>query len=166
MQSLKDQLLKANLTSKKQMRKVEHEKRVKQKKLGKDGLEKEKIQHQKELEEKERKKKLAQQEQNRHRLEAEEAKKTAQWIENLVSRQDLTQTGFGSCRFYFVDSTNKIPFLEVSDDMASRLVDGKVAIVELQQGERPGFFLVSNDVAAKLMQAAPETIRFWNKDSP
>ena len=164
MQSLKDQLLKAKLTSKKQVRKVEHEKRLRQKKLGKEGLEQERALKQKALKEKEEKKKQAQQRQNRLRVEAEAARKARQQIEDLVARRDLTKTGFGVRRFYFIDSGDKIPFLEVSDDMARRLEEGKAAIVEIRQGENPGFFLVPNDVAAKLMQTDPETVRFWNRE--
>ena len=42
MQNLKDQLLKAKLVSKKQVRKVEHQERERQKKLGRKGVQEEK----------------------------------------------------------------------------------------------------------------------------
>ncbi len=164
MDSLKDQLLKTKLVNKKQLRRLEHEKRVKQKELGRDGVQAEKDLRRQELKKKEELKQAEQKKQNQLRLKAEEEIKAQQRIDELVAGANVLESAFGPRRFYFVDSIGKIPFLEVSEAIAARLEKGDLAIVEIREGRHPGFFLVSAGVAARLKQLDSETVRFWNQE--
>ena len=163
MNSLKDQLLKTKLVNKKQLRRHEHEKRVKQKELGRDGVQAEKDLHQDELKIKAQQRQAEQQRQNRIRMEAEETKRGQQRIDELIAGANLLESAFGPRRFYFVDAEGKIPFLEVSESIAARLEKGEIAIVEVREGQHPGISLVSAKVAVKLKQLDPELVRFWNQ---
>jgi len=51
-------------------------------------------------------------------LSEEEAKER---IQKMVEDASLKETGFGARRFYFVTRENKIPFLDLSDELTGRL---------------------------------------------
>ncbi len=165
MNSLKDQLLKKKLVNKKQARRIEHENRVKQKELGREGVQAEKDLHRQELKKQQQQRQAEQKRQNQLRIKAEEEKKGQQRIDELIAGADLLESAFGPRRFYFVDSIGKIPFLEISEAIAARLEKGEIAIIEVREGHHPGVFLVSAGVAARLKQLDPEVVRFWNQDS-
>jgi uncharacterized protein YaiL (DUF2058 family) len=164
MQSMKDQLLKARLVDKKHVRKVEHEERERRKKLGREAIEQEKTLLKKELEEKERRRKEEQQHLNRLRKEEEAARGGVQRMRSLVLGSSLLKHGFGTEPFHFVASNGSLPCLEVSREMAARLETGKAAVVELPGERFPEFHVVPADVAEQVRRAAPDAVRFWNRD--
>ena len=164
MKNLKDQLLKAKLVSKKQVRKIEHEERERQKKLGRKGVQEERERLRREREEKERHRKAEQQRQSQLRKQAEEALTARQRIAGLVAGADLLESGAGPRRFHFVASDGSIPCLELSDDLAARLEKGTAAIVALREGENPRVFVVPPDVAKQLSKIDTDSVRFWNRE--
>ena len=164
MKNLKDQLLKAKLVSKKQVRKVEHQERERQKKLGRKGVQEEKEHLRKEREEKERLRKAEQQRQSQIRKQEEEALMARQRIAGLVAGANLLESGAGPRRFHFVASDGSIPYLELSDDLVARLEKGTAAIVELSEGEEPRIFVVPPDVAKQLNLIDTDAVRFWNRE--
>ena len=82
----------------------------------------------------------------------------------MVAHADLMKSGFGPRRFYFVGADGRIPFLEVSEEIATRLEKGTAAIVEMCQVTHQDFYLVSADIAARVKKADPDVIRFWNQE--
>ncbi len=164
MKTLKDQLLKAKLVSKKQVRKVEHEQRKRKKELGREGIEREKARLREEQEEKERLRREEQRRQEQRRKDEEMARAGLQRIRSLVTGADLSKFGSGPNSFYFKASNGTIPCLEVSGAMAERLETGRAVIVELPGERAPEFFIVPPDVAEQVQRATPDAVRFWNQE--
>jgi len=163
MKTLKDQLLKAKLVSKKQVRKAEHEQRQLKKELGREGIEQEKARLREEREEKERQQREEQRRQEQLRREEEQARGGLQRLRSLVAGADLKRHGAGLNPFYFKASDGRIPRLEVSESMVERLAAGRAAIVELPGEPFAEFFIVPPDVAGQVLAANPEAVRFWNR---
>lgn len=164
MSSLKDQLLKAKLVSKKQVRKAEHEQRQKRKELGREGIEQERARLRAELEEKERLRKEEQQHQERLRREEELARGGLQRIRSLVSGSDLGRVGAGPNAFYYKAADGRIPRVEISGAMAEQLEAGRAAVVELPGDPAPEVYIVPREVADQVQRIDPGVIRFWNRD--
>jgi len=164
MSSLKDQLLKAKLVSKKQVRKAEHEQRQKRKELGREGLEQEKARRRAEQEEKELLRKEEQQRQEERRREEERARGGLQRVRSLVTGSDLSRFGAGPNPFHYQAADGSLPRVEVSGTMAERLEAGRAAIVELPGDPAPEVYIVPLEVADQVQRIEPAFIRFWNRD--
>lgn len=160
MGSLQEELMKAKLVDKKQRKKAAHEKRVHKSKVGREGLEQEKR-------EKAARQKARQQEKRARdrRLDAEREKaREAEGGENRLRSllAGATLQGFGGPRrFCYVNRRNRVPFVEVSDDAAARLVRGELAIVESADGK---VGLVPGPAAREIAELDADSVRFWNRD--
>ncbi len=86
-------------------------------------------------------------------------------IREMVLEASLKETGFGARRFYFVARDNKIPFIDISDELTSRLERGQAAIVEIP-GEEGDYTVVPREVAQKIRSVDPESVRFMNPETP
>lgn len=161
MGSLKDQLRKANLISKKKAKQLAHEQRVKRKKLGKDGLqaEQEKLEEARKLEQ-QRARKRAKEREAALRKQREEREQHAR-LRDLVKNAYLSKFG-GPRRFFFVTRDRKVPYLEVSDDMGRRLESGRCAIVEAPSDLPDDFAIVPRDVAEKIQAIDRRAVLFLN----
>ena len=164
MQDLKSQLLKAKLVNKKQVRRSEHQDRLRRKKVGREGIQEEKRLRQQEQEEKARQRRIAQQEENERRKQEAEQRSAQRSVDDLLAGARVLDPGFGSRRFHFVASDGTIPCLEMSEEMAIRLERGTAAIVEVSRDGERRFLLVTSDVAGMLLKEAPETVRLWNRE--
>ncbi len=82
----------------------------------------------------------------------------------LVRKSSLKENGFGSRRFYFVTRENKIPFLDISDDLTSRLERGMAAIVEVPGQEAEEFTVVPRAVAQRMKTIDPDAVLFFNPE--
>jgi RNA recognition motif-containing protein len=87
-------------------------------------------------------------------------------IREMVEGASLKETGFGARRFYFVTRENKIPFLDLSDELTSRLEKGQAAIVELPGSEVDDYTIVPRAVARQMQSIDPESVRFLNPEAP
>ncbi len=161
MGSLKDQLRKANLISKKKAKQLAHEQRVKRKKLGKDGLEAEqqKLEEQRKLE-RQKERQRAREREAAQRREREEREARAR-LHDLVKNAYISKCG-GPRRFFFVTRDRKLPFLEVSDDMGRKLESGRCGIVEAPLGLASEFAIVPRDVAEKVWAIDRKAVLFLN----
>lgn len=83
-------------------------------------------------------------------------------IQKMIEDASLKETGFGSRRFYFVTRENKIPFLDLSDELTGRLEKGQAAIVELPGDDVVDYTIVPRDVARRMQSVDPESVRFMN----
>lgn len=160
--SLKDELLKAKLISKKQLKRLEHQDRVEKKQLGQGKLQGKKQQQLQAIEKKQQQKK--QQDQQRAKREQEKRlnkEKLAQ-IRQIINQGKLQGHGAGNRKFYFVTRNGKIPFILVSDDLMRQLERGEMAIIE------PGdatdeFVVVDGHSANKLNHLQRDIVRFYQK---
>ncbi len=87
-------------------------------------------------------------------------------IREMVEGASLKETGFGARRFYFVTRENKIPFLDLSDELTSRLEKGQAAIVELPGDGVDEYTIVPRAVARQMQSIDPESVRFLNPEAP
>jgi RNA recognition motif-containing protein len=87
-------------------------------------------------------------------------------LREMVLEASLKETGFGARRFYFVTRKNKIPFLDLSDELTSRLEKGQAAIVELPGSEPDEYTIVPRSVAQQMKSVDPESVRFLNPEAP
>ena len=160
--SLKDELLKANLISKKQLKRIAHEQRMEKQRLGKKGIEEKKEKEKNEIKAKQEAQKKQDQEQakklNEERLEKERKAK----IHNLITEGRIKTEG-GPRRFYFVSLDGKIPFLSLADSLAKKLERGQAGIVELGEWPRSHFIIVKREAAEKLKKLKTGKICFFNE---
>ena len=83
-------------------------------------------------------------------------------IQKMIEEGSLKETGFGSRRFYFVTRENKIPFLDLSDELTGRLEKGQAAIVEIPGNDIVDYTIVPRAVARRMQSVDPESVRFMN----
>lgn len=86
-------------------------------------------------------------------------------IQKMVEEASLKETGFGARRFYFVTRENKIPFLDLSDELTGRLEKGQAAIVELPGDDVVDYTIVPRAVARRMQSIDPDSVRFMNPQS-
>ena len=154
--SLKDELLKAKLISKKDLSRIEHEKRVEKKQLGKDGLKEKKKNKDKELQAKQREKQEKDKQIAQEKKQQQQEKDKKKRIEKIIEKGIVSDNG--PRKFYFIDKDNKIPFLMVSDDMSRKLTDGKAAIIQKNRD----FFIIDRESAEKLYKEKIDCLLFYN----
>ena len=87
-------------------------------------------------------------------------------LREMVLKSSLKENGFGSRRFYFVTRENKIPFLDISDDLTSRLEKGLAAIVEIPGQEDEEFTVVPRAVAQRMKNVDSDAVLFFNPEQP
>ena len=155
--SLKDELLKAKLISKKQLKKIEHEKRIAKTKLGTEGVAQKKEEREAELAAKIKAQKEKNKQQAKLKKEELVEKEKIARIKSFVRNAVRPENRRGNRKFYFVASDKKIPYLTVSDDIAVNLETGRLAIIEYEQE-----FMIIDGKSAKNIEALDSgIIRFW-----
>ncbi len=163
--SLKDELLKAKLISKKDVQRIEHEGRVERKKLGSEAIKAKEEQRQKEIEEKieaqrQHNKELAKQNQEKKENIRAEKEKIVNIQEMLKSSQMEER---GTRKFYFIAKNNTIPSLCIGDNLSEKLEKGLAAITEFTTHEGPEFYIVNRQCAEKILEIDANIIRFFNR---
>jgi hypothetical protein len=162
MGSLRDELLKAKIISKKDAQKAVHEERQKRKDLGVNALEKEQqtrsIEFRKEMIEKS----AIDRQREMERAQKESPAESPARLRSIVLKGELPGSKSGSVKYYFVARDGRIPFFEVSPAIASGLETGKYAIVETPAQEMEVFRIITRESAIRLREAAPEYIRTFN----
>ena len=165
MGGFKDQLLKAGLVSKKDVRRSTAEKRSELKTKGKQASDAaaEAEARRKALYEE----RLAQQKARDTEAEAARAaergrKEADNRVRDLIRAHAVHVRG-GERRFYFVCRDDVIRNLSVPDPIGQRLETGGLAIVEDPSRRAPSYRLVPGDVAASVAESYPDSIRFWNR---
>ena len=162
--SLREELLKAKLINKKQLKKIEHEERLEKKQLGREGVKQKEEKRfaeieQKLLEQRKKDKELAKEQQK----EEQEKQKISQ-ISDIILQNRLSDKSAGNNKFYFVAANGKMPFLLLSDSVCEKLERGQAAIVEWKiEQSNDDFFIVDHDCINKLRCLSPDIVRFCNK---
>lgn len=159
--SLKDELLKAKLISKEQIKRLEHEERVERSKLGKEGIQEKKRHESKDIEEKQRQKKVSDQELAKQENVKREEKEKNKRVDEIIQQGALREGVYGNRRFYFVARNGKIPFLLLSEGMVEKLEHGGAAIVESDKEHGSEFVTVNAGTALQLQNLQPDLVRFF-----
>jgi uncharacterized protein YaiL (DUF2058 family) len=155
---LKSQLLKAGLVSKKQVQRVQHEKKQARKKKGRKAIEAEET-AKRERREAELK---AQREADRERSLATQAKQGKR--EQLHRLVQMAQSGSvrpgrpRNRRWYFIARDGRVPFLNLDDATGRKLELGRLALVEAPDGRT---WIVVEETAQRIREVDPAWIRVW-----
>ncbi len=162
MADMREALRKAGLLSEKEIRQAKHRDRVRRKELGKEGIEAERREKEQRFREEQERKRREDQERQRllEQQKAEEARRAA--LERLITEGDLLAREGGPRRFYFATKSGRISFLDVSDRLASRLIQGDAAIVECRGWLKREFTAVPGKVAVEIERLDPSAIVSWN----
>lgn len=161
MGSLQDELMKARLVDKKQRKKAAHDQRVHQTTVGREGLVKEKLEKERRQQARLEEKRSRDRRIEFERQQAREAANSENRLPLLISGALLQGGTGGPRRFCYVNRLNRVPFLEVSDDIARRLTRGELAIIETEEGK---VGLVPGQAAREIAELDAEMIRFWNRE--
>jgi RNA recognition motif-containing protein len=86
-------------------------------------------------------------------------------LREMVLRTSLKETGFGARRFYFVTRDDRIPFLDISEELTGRLEKGLAAIVEVPGDVVEEYTIVPRAVARQMKSVDPESVRFLNPEA-
>jgi uncharacterized protein YaiL (DUF2058 family) len=160
MGSLQEELMKARLVDKKQRKKAAHEKRVHQSKVGRDGLENEKQEKERQRQAQAEAKRIKDRELDAQRQKVLEQAGGENRLQALITGSVLKGGTGGPRRFCYVNRNNRVPFLEVNDDVARRLTRGELAIIETDDGK---VGLVPGQAAREIVELDSEIVRFWNR---
>ncbi len=161
--SLKDQLLKAGLVSEQDLKRVEHEERVKTKQVGRDKRQAERDARREEA----RRQSEARSQEDRRRAQAdqasqaerERARQQAQRQQSAVAaayRDGAVANWEGQRRYHFA-ANGRIEWLMVGEETARKLEAGQLAIVRGERN-RARFTLLTAGAARRLARAAPERV--------
>jgi uncharacterized protein YaiL (DUF2058 family) len=156
--SLRDQLLKAGLISEKQARQAAHTQRVDRKQQGRQGVEAEREQRKQQVEAERQAKREADKAREAARRDRVLDRETENRLRQIVASGRIDKTR-GPRRFYFLTRDDRLPSVEVSDELAARLERGGAAIVESPEGE---LTIVDGDAARRVAELDPAWLRVWN----
>ncbi|MGE0707462.1 MAG: DUF2058 family protein [Planctomycetota bacterium] len=147
-------LVKAGVMPEKQARGVAREQRKEAKELGEEGLAERRAAEQQALAQRA----ADAAEAERAALRAGEAEAAAQLI------RDHAWSGYqGRRRWFFVERSGQVSFLDVNDEVTALLRDGQAAVVAgLDEDEGQTFVVKGADVLGKIALVARENILFWN----
>lgn len=169
MGSLRDEMLKAGLVSKKDAKRAAHTQRVETKETGREEIERraaaeraaiaKQVEAQRELDRVAAAQAKAEQDAKEQAISAQ-ARFTAQ-IESAL-REGRVEHWDGPRAYYFTVREREIEFLNVSDDASRRLSEGKAAIIRTPDPKAP-YTLLHAGAAEKLAEVAPERIVCWHR---
>jgi hypothetical protein len=159
---LRKALEKSGLASQKKLRQAKHQDRVRRKQLGEEGLEAERAQREQDhrAEQAARRNADRARERTRQAQQAEAAR--AAKITHLLQEANLLPREAGPRRFYFETPAGTIPFVEVSEALARRLIQGDAAIADAAGILPAGFAVISGKAAAELAALEKPRLLHWN----
>lgn len=156
--TLADQLLKMGLVSEKDAKKAAHQQRVGKKQKGRAQIEAERAERRKQAEARQQQQQAA----DKARGEAERAAQASREVQLQVAQivqSGKVKAGRGFRRFYFESRDDRVPYVEVADDVAERVERGDVAVTESPTGEVE---LVGRDAAARIAELDRSWLRLWS----
>ena len=162
MADLRDQMLKAGLISEDQAKRGAHEKRQRNKQLGRDGREQEEKARREEVRRADQQK--AQQDKQRASEHVDKQKEKEHAVQEKQRKQALIERALaegalprweGQRTYYFRDG-KEVLYLLVIDEAARLLESGKAAIV--RGPGRTRYTVIQSGAALELVQGAPERV--------
>ena len=157
--SLQDQLLKMGLVDSSQVKKAQHEKRVKKHGQGRGADAR--AQKNRDARAKAQREATRQADRARAKVQrtAAEAREVQLQIQQIIASGKVQGRVQGRRRFYFETRDDRVPFLEVSDEIIAGLESGRIGLTEAPTGE---VVLVEKDAAARIFELDADWLRVWN----
>ncbi|HEX7926894.1 MAG TPA: DUF2058 family protein [bacterium] len=169
MGSLRDEMLKAGLVSKKDAKRAAHTQRVETKETGREEAERRAAEERaaiakqaeaQRIQDRETALKAHAEQSAKEQAAGAQARIAAQ-IESAL-REGKVEHWEGQRTYYFLAGERELLFLNVSDDASRRLSEGKAAIVRSADSKSP-YTLLHAGAAEKLAEVAPERIVTWHR---
>jgi len=159
MGDLRDQLNKAGYLSKKDLKRLKHEDRVRHKQEGPEAREKDLARSREHFKEQ----RARHQEESRSRGEEqkrrERRREETNRLKARVESQALQERGRGR-KFFFETRRGWVPYLEVSPETGRRLEAGNLAIVDLPWAAVESFAILPREVAGEMAAYDAGSVRF------
>ncbi|MFH1143194.1 MAG: DUF2058 family protein [Candidatus Eisenbacteria bacterium] len=152
----------AGLASDKEIRQAQHQERVRRKELGQEGLEEERRRLERERQAAQVRRRDADRERERLLQQRREAQSRTARIAGLLQDADTLPREGGPRRFFFEMPAGPIAFIDVSEGLARRLVQGDAAIVAARGLLARDFAVVGGKAAREVEQLDRERLLFWN----
>lgn len=151
-------LVKAGKLDEKDARKLTAEQRREDKALGREGVEQREAERQAAL----AAQRAAEAEAQRALAKGKEEQERSERVQRAV-RDHLVSGWGGNRRFFFVARGGRIPFFDVSIEVARALSDGRLGIVEAGGVIEDEHAIVEERALVTLHGVDPELVRFWNR---
>ncbi len=163
MGSLRDELLKAKLVSKKEAKKAKRTQRLQNRKRDSRSPDSQNHENQATFE-----KEVAEKAARSRQFEAvqrqeNEEKSRIFRLRDIVVNSEVQAGISGNRKFYFVNSLQRIPCMEISPQAAGDLQKGRLAIVGTPGEGKEVIRIISRSGAVKLSEEAPEYVLFFNR---
>lgn len=159
MSSLRDQLLKAGLVSQKQARQSQHQRRVKRKTEGREGVEAERAAKRAELAAQKAAERAAAKARSAARNAETDARSLQNQINQIVKGGKARIDERGRRRFYFETRDERVVYLALGDADNEQLQSGQLAIVESASGK---VSVVDRATVARVAELDARWVRRWN----
>lgn len=159
MSSLRDQMLKAGLVSKKQARQSQHQQRVDKSKKGSKGLAEERAQRRAAAEQRAAEKRAADKQRGQDRNAEAEARNAQHRIAQIVAGGRARLDDRGNRKFYFETRDGRVLYLAVSEQQSGDLGEGRLGIVESATGK---ISVVDRETARRVAELDAGWIRRFN----
>ncbi len=161
MSDLRDALKKAGLVDDRRARRLAHEEKARKNRLGREGAEEERRRREEERKARERARREADRRREAARRAEEERRQRLFQLAQVLRDHALTEGVHGNRRFHFVTRDRRIPFLELSEEVARRLERGEAAICEVPDSSPEEFVVVEAATARRVRGEAPEYVLFF-----
>jgi uncharacterized protein YaiL (DUF2058 family) len=155
--SLREQLLKAGLVTEQQARQSAHNQRTDRKKQGREVVEAERQARREKVAAEQQAKREADRQREASRRTSAVDRETENRVRQIVTSGKLERTR-GPRRFYFLTRDDRVPFVEIGDEVGARLERGQAAVAESPEGE---LTLIDGDSAKRVAELDPTWLRFW-----
>ncbi|MGK0360184.1 MAG: hypothetical protein ACI9U2_002497 [Bradymonadia bacterium] len=159
MSSLRDQLLKSGLVSKKQARQSQHKRRVEKTEKGGAALEAEKAAQTAAVAAQRAEQRAADKAREASRNVGKDAQDLQNRVAQIVSGGRARVDDRGNRRFYFETRDARVVYLALSEQQNTDLAEGRMGIVESRAGK---VTVVDRDTAQRVAELDSDWIRRFN----
>ena len=159
-QSLSDQLLKLGMVDEKAVKKAKHQKRQKNKSLGRKGVEAAREARDKRANEIEANRREADRAREAERVVSKEIVEEVQRLDQIIESGRLQGRIGGRRRFYVKLSDGRVPYVEINDRIGDGLDDGAYALALGKDGE---LIVVSSETAGRVYSIERQRLLVWNR---
>ncbi len=162
MGNLKDELLKKGLADEKRARQMAHDEKARRNRLGKDAVADERERQAAERVARDQERRESDRRREAERQKDDAARTARRALVQILRDHALTRGLRGQRRWHFATRDRKLPFLELSDDVAKRLEGGQLAICEVPDSAPEEFVVVPAATAARVRETAADYVLFLN----
>lgn len=160
MGNLRDELIRKGLLDDKRARQMAHEERARRNKAGQETVAQEKQQQDQERRAREDARREGDRQREVARQAREQERQEGLRLDQMLRDHALVEGVRGPRRFHFVAPDRRIPYLDLSEEVARRLENGQLAICALSGAAGHEFVIVPAPTARRAAEANPASLLF------